>query len=219
MYTKLEIKGTLEVVTGMHIGGSSAFAAIGAVDSPVVRDAATDLPMIPGSSLKGKIRTLVAKQYNVSPLTKIENDDVRIQRLFGSSRKSEIKFSRLIFADLVVGNMEELRAVGLNGATEIKFENNIHRLTAVANPRQIERVVRGAKFPFSIIYNMEKEEEVEEDMETLATGLKLLTYDYLGGHGSRGYGRVALHDLTVQAVVGEISETKLDCCRSKFEGI
>lgn len=219
MYTKLEIKGTLEVVTGMHIGGSSEFAAIGAVDSPVVRDVATDLPMIPGSSLKGKLRTLVAKQYNAHPLTKIENDDVRIQRLFGSSKKNEIKFSRLIFSDLIVGNMDELRAVGLNGATEIKFENNISRLTAVANPRQIERVIRGAKFPFSIIYNMEQENEAEEDMETLATGLKLLTYDYLGGHGSRGYGRVAIHDLTVQAVVGEISETMLGRCRSKFEGI
>ena len=62
MLAKLEIKGTIELVTGMHIGGSSAFAAIGAVDSPVVRDTLSDLPMIPGSSLKGKIRTLLAKK-------------------------------------------------------------------------------------------------------------------------------------------------------------
>ena len=57
MYAKVEISGVIEVVTGMHIGGSSAFSAIGAVDSPVIRDVRTNLPMLPGSSLKGKMRT------------------------------------------------------------------------------------------------------------------------------------------------------------------
>ena len=33
MYSKIKISGVIEVVTGMHIGGSSAFSAIGAVDS------------------------------------------------------------------------------------------------------------------------------------------------------------------------------------------
>lgn len=64
MFAKIEISGKLEVVTGLHIGGSSAFSAIGAVDSPVVRDSRTNMPMIPGSSLKGKMRTLLAKRYN-----------------------------------------------------------------------------------------------------------------------------------------------------------
>lgn len=59
MFVKLEITGKLEILTGMHIGGSSAFAAIGAVDSPVVRDALTNDPIIPGSSLKGKIQALL----------------------------------------------------------------------------------------------------------------------------------------------------------------
>ena len=64
MLAKIEISGTLEVVTGMHIGGSSAFSAIGAVDSPVVKDTRTNQPMIPGSSFKGKMRSLLAKRYN-----------------------------------------------------------------------------------------------------------------------------------------------------------
>ena len=63
MLAKIEISGTLEVVTGLHIGGSSAFSAIGAVDSPVVKDTRTNQPMIPGSSLKGKMRSLLAKRY------------------------------------------------------------------------------------------------------------------------------------------------------------
>ena len=64
MFAKIEINGTIEIVTGLHIGGSSAFSAIGAVDSPVIKDGRTNMPMIPGSSLKGKIRTLLAKRYN-----------------------------------------------------------------------------------------------------------------------------------------------------------
>ena len=66
MFAKIEITGILEVVTGLHIGGSSAFAAIGAVDSPVIKDQKTGDPVIPGSSLKGKMRSLLAKKYNVS---------------------------------------------------------------------------------------------------------------------------------------------------------
>ena len=61
MYGKLLIRCELEVVTGLHIGDSSAFSAIGAVDSPVVRDPLSSLPIIPGSSLKGKLRTLLAR--------------------------------------------------------------------------------------------------------------------------------------------------------------
>ncbi len=76
MYTKIQITGDLEVVTGMHIGGGSAFAAIGAVDSPVVKDIRTNLPMIPGSSLKGKMRTLLAKELN-EILYEMETKDER----------------------------------------------------------------------------------------------------------------------------------------------
>lgn len=219
MYTKLEIKGTLEVITGMHIGGSSAFAAIGAVDSPVVRDTLSDLPVIPGSSLKGKIRTLLAKRINPSPLTKTEDDDYRIQRLFGSSKKDNIKFSRLIFSDLIMNNMDELRKIGLNGATEVKFENTINRISAVANPRQIERVIRGAQFPFTVIYNVDNEDEVAEDIRLFATGLKLLTYDYLGGHGSRGYGKVEFSGLTVNVAVGQLDGDILADCQKKLEEV
>ena len=64
MYGKIQISGQIEIMTGMHIGGSSQFSAIGAVDSPVIRDVTTSLPMIPGSSLKGKMRSLLAKKYN-----------------------------------------------------------------------------------------------------------------------------------------------------------
>lgn len=64
MISKIEITSELEVLTGMHIGGTNEFAAIGAIDSPVVRDVISRLPMIPGSTLKGKMRTLMSRQYS-----------------------------------------------------------------------------------------------------------------------------------------------------------
>lgn len=212
MYAKIQITGMIEVKTGMHIGGSSAFAAIGAVDSPIIKDTRTRFPMIPGSSLKGKIRTLLAKEYNTEIAKKPDDDAECLTRLFGSAQKDNVKRSRVIISDMFLANEAELRNQGLQGFTEVKFENTINRLTAVANPRQIERVVRGAMFGVDIIYNAENEEEIVEDLSILAEGLKLLQYDYLGGNGSRGYGKVILHDLSAETVVGEIQEDILTKC-------
>lgn len=205
MYSKIQITGQIEVITGMHIGGSSAFAAIGAIDSPVIKDSRTNLPLIPGSSLKGKIRTLLARKYNkeiVNP-----NEDVEcIARVFGSAGNNKPIRSRLIFSDMLLSNEDELRQRSVQSLTEVKFENTINRQTAVANPRQIERVIRGAKFDLDIIYEVEKEEDVVEDLKILAEGMKMLQYDYLGGSGSRGYGKIKFEDIMAEVVIGEIDE-------------
>lgn len=213
MYAKLQIKGDIVVKTGMHIGGSSAFAAIGAVDAPIMRDAGTNLPMIPGSSLKGKMRSLLAKEYNRTLANLPDDDAERLIRLFGSA-KGKPQRSRVLFSDMVLANEQELRKAGLQSMTEVKFENSINRATAVANPRQIERVVRGSVFELDLIYEVEKQtpEEVMEDMETLAEGMKLLQYDYLGGSGSRGYGKISFRDLTVDPVIGNIDDELIEKC-------
>lgn len=216
MYSKIQITGRIEVETGMHIGGSSAFAAIGAVDSPIIRDVRTNLPMIPGSSLKGKMRTLLAKAYN-DTICKPDDDNPRITRLFGSAKKGNIQKSRLLFSDMILSNQEELRQMGLQSLTEVKFENSINRATAVANPRQIERVVRGSEFKLDIMYEAEDEKDVIEDMELLAEGMQLLQYDYLGGSGSRGYGRVIFKDVYAEVVVGEIDESIINKCNETIQ--
>lgn len=213
MYGKIQITGTIEIITGIHIGGSSAFAAIGAVDSPVVKDARTNLPIIPGSSLKGKMRTLLAKQYNEIKVTDPSEDNECIIRLFGSAKKKNgvIPKGRLLFSDMIISNQEELYAGGVAGLTEIKFENSINRLTAVANPRQIERVIRGSKFELNIIYEV-NDDHVEDDFKVIKNGLKLLEYDYLGGSGSRGYGKVRFEDLNASAVIGDIDDDVIEKC-------
>jgi CRISPR-associated protein Csm3 len=109
-------------------------------------------------------------------------------------------------------NERELREQGLQSLTEIKFENTINRATAVANPRQIERAIKGSEFGLDIIYEAETEEEILEDMKILAEGFKLLQYDYLGGSGSRGYGKISFEDVQAENVVGEISRDIMEKC-------
>ena len=213
MYAKLEITGIIEVVTGLHIGGSGAFAAIGAVDSPVVKDSLTNTPVIPGSSLKGKMRSLLAKQYNETPAKDPNQDAECIRSLFGSNEKNKVRTGRLLFSDSMMCNWEELKAKGLTSRTEIKFENSISRTTAVANPRQIERVIHGSEFPLNLVYEVADGSSVVEDFHLIRDGLTLLEYDYLGGSGSRGYGKIRFRDLSVEPVIGEIEEELLDQCR------
>ena len=218
MYAKVRISGDIIVKTGMHIGGSSAFAAIGAIDSPVIKDVRSNLPMIPGSSLKGKMRSLLAREFNTA-IVDADHDHERIQRLFGNAQKGNIKRSRILFTDMVLANEGELRNAGLQSLTEVKFENSISRMTAVANPRQIERVVRGSVFELDLIYEMENEAEFIEDMETLAEGMKLLQFDYLGGSGSRGYGKIRFENIGAETVVGELSQELMDQCNDILENV
>lgn len=219
MFAKIEISGTIEIVTGLHIGGSSAFSAIGAVDSPVIMDTRTNQPMIPGSSLKGKMRALLAKQYNTAIAKTADDDAECLTNLFGSAKSK--KESRVLFTDMFLDNLDELKRAGLTGATEVKFENSISRTTAVANPRQIERVVRGAQFPMQLIYeytDKTDEETLLQDFCILKEGFKLLEYDYLGGSGSRGYGRVKFLDLDAEPVIGDVDDALMEKCRAILEG-
>lgn len=198
LYDKLVVEGKLTLLTGMHIGASNDFAPIGAVDSIVVRDPMTSKPIIPGSSIKGKMRTLLAKANSDGPfLNAIGSDSPEIKRLFGASEP--VISSRLQFCDLFMTKetVDELVNKTDLYLTEIKFENTINRTDAVANPRQLERVPAGSEFEFVLVYNLENLDEVEEDFENIATAIKLLHMDYIGGSGTRGYGKVKISDLTI----------------------
>lgn len=204
---KIEITGDLELLTGLHIGTNDAYAAIGATDSPVMRDSLTNKPLVPGSSLKGKMRTLLAKTMNKNISSSPNEDEISIRRLFGDS--GDIGSGRLIFRDSVLNNQDELQDLGVETLTEVKFENTINRITSVANPRQIERVVSGSKFGIQIIYDVLEIEELKEDFKVLKNGFKLLELDYLGGHGSRGYGRVRFNNLNAECVFGTLDDNLL----------
>jgi CRISPR-associated protein Csm3 len=80
--------------------------------------------------------------------------------------------------------------------TEVKWEAAIDVLTAAANPRQMERVPAGARFEVEMLFSVYDADD-REAFRTVLLGMRLLEDDYLGGSGSRGYGRVAFRDLQV----------------------
>ena len=228
---KFIITGKIKVLTGLHIGTSGDFSAIGSVDNIVIRDTVTNKPIIPGSSLKGKMRYLLARtKYNTSTeLKDIKEECQKIKRLFGSSgnkeKKEPITLSRLQFCDMLLSEKEYERDVEFDlPYTEIKYENTIDRGTGVANPRQQERVPAGSEFDFRLIYNVENtqnmEEEVKRDFENIFLMFELLEDDYLGGHGTRGYGRVKFEDLKlIEKVYTKENEDDIEYLKSEIENI
>lgn len=124
-------------------------------------------------------------------------------RLFGSTgsgQDSDNYQSRLKVRDLNLVNRKELENIetGLF-LTEWKFENSIDRITSAANPRNIERIPKGARFKFAFVYDVEDKETLHADMENLELATRLLHDDSLGGHGSRGYGQVKLQIEKIEA--------------------
>ncbi len=214
MYGKIVIYCDLKVITGLHIGASGAFSAIGAVDSPVVRDPLSGRPILPGSSLKGKLRTLLSRSLcrDINNMPEFDGDAPVILRLFGSA--DPVRRSRLQFSDCFVANPEAFRETAM---TEVKTENAIRRSDSVANPRQIERVVSGVRFGVRIVYDVMQPAETQEDLQQLVHAMQLLQLDYLGGHGSRGSGRVGLENFRFERIETDFPEETLKALFEKAE--
>ena len=204
------IKGRIILESGLHIGAGDTEMHIGGTDNPVVTHPHTREPYIPGSSLKGKVRSLLelrsglmrrtgGKPVGTGILKEANGDErkeaLRILRLFGVSGADnddveEVGPTRASFADCPM-SVESLDIARANNwpLTEVKSENTIDRIKGTAsNPRFTERVPAGFSFDFNIsIKEMEGDESL---VDFLLQGLKLLELDALGGSGSRGYGRV-----------------------------
>jgi len=209
---KVVVEGRIVCRTGMHIGALSAELEIGGIDLAVVRDPLTREPYVPGSSLKGKLRSLTERskgmQYNRQSGKEVSRHECSdpnclVCRLFGAAgrRNERNQPARAIFRDArLTGESREMLKTIETGLqyTEVKFENGLDRITCAANPRQIERVPAGAEFAFDLVYNVEGQDgETEEDLRTLVEAMRLLEDDYLGGHGSRGSGKVKIGGLRV----------------------
>ena len=148
---------------------------------------------------------------NGETLPDFSADGEVILRMFGGSEP--VRFARLQFADAFLLNSDQLKGVGV---TEVKSENTINRLTSKATPRQIERVVAGSRFGVNIVYNLSDPKEMEEDLSLLSKAMKLLQLDYLGGHGSRGNGRVSFQNFQV-IPYPETLNVDLDGIRQTFK--
>lgn len=174
---KIIIEGQIILLTGMHIGASSIGLEIGGTDKVVVRNPLDNKPYIPGSSLKGKMRSLLEKVYGkVNIILEDKDEDGKtvtkykgeickkpeedIVQLFGYPAEvaTTYEFSaptRLIVRDarLTKESFDKLEKSENTDMylTEIKTETSIDRLTSAANPRSFERVPAGAEFDFQFI--------------------------------------------------------------------
>lgn len=198
------LKGKLECLTGLHIGGSKEKMEIGGVDSPVIRDPNTRYPYIPGSSLKGKMRSLLEfslgkidkSRDNSYPGCKCGKPDCPVCRVFGSAAENRAMGpTRLLVRDAYPDEETIEMWEKLDSEleyTEYKAENSVDRITSAANPRFIERVVKGSRFNVEFVYGVYKVDEVN-DVDyfwNVVSSLKYLEHSALGKSGSRGYGQV-----------------------------
>ena len=218
--TKIQkLTGQIELLSGLHIGSGNTEIHIGGTDNPVIKNPITQEPYIPGSSIKGKMRSLLEWHLGVVgetggyPLnfshveklnTKIHKQAKDLIKLFGGASDSkndealikEIGPSRLAFWDCSLDS-KWVEQMGNQLLTEVKMENTIDRIKGTAeHPRNTERVPATAKFDFNLTIRVHDHEDLTD---TILIGLKLLELTGLGGSGSRGYGKIAFHDLKLDS--------------------
>ncbi len=222
----VSISGILRCVSGLHIGSGSDELKIGGIDKFVIKNPMNNKPYIPGSSVKGKMRSLFEKWLGKTSnrgkdkIFRYEADDINdalkcdLSRIFGSTSEGKDKLnfpSRLIVRDFQAKDFK----------LEKKSENTLDRLSAHANPRTNERVAAGSTFDAKLDYSLEvitdekkniylgdnNRTKIDDylkdamsDIRNILNSMMLLELNYLGGNGSRGYGQVILESLTLNVM-------------------
>jgi CRISPR-associated protein Csm3 len=207
------ISGTMTCETGLRIGGSTESIEIGGMENPIIRHPITDEPYVPGSSLKGKVRSLLEykldrRDRRGQPKGEAGRDNGEpcecgrcvICRVFGPHKNPhhDLGPTRALFRDAMLTGTSRQRLIDARESkgiafAEVKTENLVNRLTGTAeHPRTQERVPAGTKFDFEISLRIFDDDNEGEIVGLLEQGLELLQQDYLGGSGSRGYGKVSL---------------------------
>lgn len=218
------IKGEIELLSGARIGGSDDVLQIGGTDLTCIKDPVTDKPYIPGSSIKGKMRSGLEKA-----LGKFSGDgsepcgcakaDCPICRIFGPHKKTDHDLgpTRIIVRDAaLVGDF----------ALESKTESTNDRKSGAAkHPRTVERVAPGAKFALEIgvqEFDVDKVFSYKDPAGENVTGKDALleVVDHalwemeqtgIGAGTGKGYGKIKIHwDGTVETCQrsGRIKKTQ-----------
>jgi CRISPR-associated protein Csm3 len=219
----IKLNGTVELLSGLHIGGGDDTMKIGGIDNQVVKNANTGHPYIPGSSIKGKMRSLLEWDCGVVHLRRLNPEkengqplnsshiwekekgqfvkdryvDQKFQdketfnkvsnllKLFGD-KEGEFGITRISIGDCQLESNSEKMML-----SEAKYENVINRQKGTAeHPRQTERVPAGVTFAYDVRVKILPDDDENALKEMVRRGLELIESDYLGGSGSRGYGRV-----------------------------
>jgi len=218
LYGRVLIHAQIEALTGLHIGGSSAGMEIGGVDKAVIRNPLTGVPYIPGSSLRGKMRSQTEKVLGLPQNNKIgqvtihtckkpeeynRNGGCPVCHVFGVP--AEIDYSgptRLAVRDTPMSEDSVLKLDKANTElryAELKTEVAIDRVTSAATPRTLERVPAGTIFaPAELVFGIYDQADFER-LRVVVNALQLVEDDYLGGAGSRGSGKVRFSQIKLSA--------------------
>lgn len=204
-----KFEGSVELLTGLAIKGADTELRIGGVDSEVIKNPLTGDPYIPGSSLKGKMRSSLERLYGAkNRFEKPEEEKpcgcgrrgCPVCLLFGAhmNTRAESAPTRIIVRDcsLTDESRAQIRAIPIEQGTylETKAENIIKRKSGTADsPRMMERVPAGLSFTLEIVLQVFERDDETKMKENIQKALDLVRDTYLGGSGSRGYGQVAFH--------------------------
>jgi CRISPR-associated protein Csm3 len=199
------ITGVVHCISGIRIGGSDDLLQIGGTDLTCIKHPTTLKPYIPGSSMKGKMRSELEKKLgkfggNGSEPCGCVQKDCLVCRVFGPHKQArhDLGPTRIIVRDA---------ALLEGGETELKPENVIDRRTGTAmHPRKVERVVAGSKFTLDIglqVWDIDHDDSLkhagqqgaESLIEFVKDGLRELQNTGLGSGVSKGSGQVEFIDL------------------------
>jgi len=223
---KLILSGELHCETGLHIGAGKGSLEIGGADNPVVKDA-FGLPYIPGSSLRGKVRSLLENALGLTApselvfLSKRRGQEVRIHQSDRPDDEICLLFGRNPGKlDRMEGEALEAKAgsparltiydapLDQDSITPQMRENLDDEITEVKSENAIDRITSQAnprtleRVPAGARFRVRMVLDVlcEEDKALAARvleGLRLLEDDALGGGGSRGSGRISFSGLNL----------------------
>ncbi|MCF6265491.1 MAG: type III-A CRISPR-associated RAMP protein Csm3 [Desulfuromusa sp.] len=217
-----KIEGKITILTGLHIGAGNDTMEIGGMDQPIIKHPLTDAPYIPGSSIKGKMRSLLETRYFIDrsvtrndylskgkPCNCGETDCLACTIFGNMAKNSATGPTRIVVRDANLTS--EFQNMFNSGKLpmEVKHENTIDRVKGTAMyPRPLERVPAGVQFDFNISLK-----QYEGDADNLKgyvlKGLKMIELDALGGNSSRGCGQVRFDNLKVDGESVELQDINL----------
>jgi CRISPR-associated protein Csm3 len=209
------MKFEIELVDGMRIGGAGGGLEIGGVDPNLMalKDPVSGEPYVPGSSLKGKLRSILEKEHGLSSNGKpcgCGRKTCPVCPVFGAhvvgnnrdrNERAEREATRLTVRDAHF-TKEYKKQWGENPVFEAKTENIIDRNRGAArDPRTQERVPAGAVFQAEMLLKVFEGDDHKKMVKDLKNALAILErFDSLGAGGSRGSGRIAIRNFSEKMV-------------------